>query len=174
MSLNLHDIVRPAITFNKADSGFTVFRSVGQVNNRGVITAIYERYDGFKGQFQSEGDSALYHADLGTQSTVIRKLYLYAPDNISDRVWSVYRNQSRSGDFIRDDKGEYWLVSAVLEDFSQCGWECVRVTLQSVKPSIKDKDGNDLTIDPTPEPEPTPDDPENNSDEENTDNNEGA
>ena len=155
MSLNLHDIVRPAITFNKADNPFIVFRSVGQTNNRGVVTAIYERIDGFKGQFQSEGDSALYHADLGTQSTIIRKLYLYAPDNLKDRVWSVYRNQARSGDYIRDENNQYWLVTAVLEDFSQCGWECVRVTLQNVKPSIKDKDGNDLTVDPIPQDDTT-------------------
>lgn len=148
MSLNLHAIVRPAISMNKADAPFTVFRSVGQKNVRGVLTAIYERYNGYTGQFQSEGDSALYHAELGTQSTIIRKLYLYAPDNLKDRVWSVYRTQSRSGDFIRDQKGQYWSVTAVLEDFSECGWECVRVTLQQVKPTLKDKDGNDLTIDP--------------------------
>lgn len=171
MSINLHDIVRPAITFNKADSGFTVFRSTGQTNTRGVITATYARQDGYKGQFQSEGDSALYHAELGTQSTVIRKLYLYAPDDLKSRVWSVYRTQSRSGDYIRDEKGQYWLVTAVLEDFSECGWECVRVTLQSVKPSIKDAEGKDITIDPVPDTPDTPEDPKNPDDPENQDEN---
>ena len=90
----------------------------------------------------------MYHAELGTESTVIRKIYLYAPDDLNDRVWSVYRTKSRSGDYIRDNKGQFWLVPAVLEDFSEVGWECIRVTLQTVKPEIKDENGNDLTVDP--------------------------
>lgn len=151
MSLNLHAIVRPAINVNKEDLPFTVFRSEGQKNVKGIVTAYYSRQDGYMGQIQSEGDSALYHAELGTQSTVIRKIYLYAPDDLQDRVWSVYRTKSRSGDYIRDNKGQFWLVTAVLEDFSEVGWECIRVTLQTVKPEIKDENGNDLTIDPVTE-----------------------
>ena len=89
MSLNLHAIVRPAINVNKEDLPFTVFRSEGQKNVKGIVTAYYSRQDGYTGQIQSEGDSALYHAELGTQSTVIRKIYLYAPDDLDQRVWSV-------------------------------------------------------------------------------------
>ena len=83
-----------------------------------------------------EGDSALYHADMGTQSTIKRKVYLYAPDDVKTRTWSVYRKESRSGDFLKDTKDDYWLVEAVLEDFSAVGWECLRVTLQQTEPKI--------------------------------------
>ena len=93
MSLNLHAIVRPAINVNKEDLPFTVFRSEGQKNVKGIVTAYYSRQDGYTGQIQSEGDSALYHAELGTESTVIRKIYLYAPDDLNDRVWRVYRTK---------------------------------------------------------------------------------
>ena len=136
MSLNLHDIVRNAITVNKADAPFTVYRSVGQINVDGMIKAEYIEVPGYTGQWQSEGDSALYHAELGTQSTIVRKLYLYAPKDKSSRVWSVYRKNSRSGDYVMDDEGNYWLVTAVLEDFSDVGWECVRVTLQQTPVKI--------------------------------------
>ena len=64
MSLNLHDIVRNAITVNKSDAPFTVYRSVGQVNVDGMIKAEYIEVPGYTGQWQSEGDSALYHAEL--------------------------------------------------------------------------------------------------------------
>lgn len=134
--LNLHAIVRPAINANKPDEAFTVYRSVGQTNVGGVITATYEEVTGYTGQFQSEGDTALYHAELGTQSTITRKLYLYAPDDVDTRVWSVYRKNSRSGDFIKDANNDYWLVTAVIEDFSAVGWECLRVTLQQTPPKI--------------------------------------
>lgn len=144
MSLNLHAIVRPAINMNKQDLPFTVYRSIGQKNVKGVVTAYYSKQVGYMGQIQSEGDSALYHAELGTQSTITRKIYLYAPDDLKTRVWSIYRKQSRSGDFIQDNKGQLWLVTAVLEDFSEVGWESVRVTLQQSEVKILDENGNDL------------------------------
>jgi hypothetical protein len=140
MSLNLHSLVRGVITVNKADSPFTVYRSVGQQNVGGIMTALYIKIEGYTGQWQSEGDSALYHADLGTQSTITRKVYLYAPKDKSSRVWSVYRLNSRSGDYLQDDEGNYWLVTAVLEDFSDVGWECLRVTLQQTAPKITIKE----------------------------------
>jgi uncharacterized protein YnzC (UPF0291/DUF896 family) len=37
-----------------------------------------------------------------------------------------------------------WLVTAVLEDFSEVGWESVRVTLQQSEVKIVDENGNDL------------------------------
>ena len=140
MSLNLHNLVRGVITVNKADSPFTVFRSEGQQNVGGIMTALYTKIEGYTGQWQSEGDSALYHADLGTQSTITRKVYLHAPKDKSSRVWSVYRLNSRSGDYLQDDEGNYWLVTAVLEDFSDVGWECLRVTLQQTAPKITIKE----------------------------------
>lgn len=128
--LNLHGIVRGAINRNKPDAPFTIFRAVGQKNEGGIMVALYRMVEGFTGQWQSEGDAALYHAELGSQSTIQRKLYLYAPADAATRPWAVYRKGSRGGDLIQDDRGDYWLVAAVLEDFSDVGWESLRVTLQ--------------------------------------------
>lgn len=136
MSLNLHDIVRPAITINLDDQPFTLIRSLGQENDEGIITSYYEKLEGFRGNFQSEGDATLDHAELAAQNTIIRKLYLYAPDNKATRAWSIYRPLSRSGDYILDKNGDYWLVVSVLEDFSEAGWECLRIQLQQTPPNI--------------------------------------
>ena len=59
MSLNLHAIVRPAINMNKQDLPFTVYRSIGQMIVRGVVTAYNSKQTGYMGQIQSEGDCAL-------------------------------------------------------------------------------------------------------------------
>lgn len=134
--LNLHHIVRPAINANYPDGDFELFRSTGQSNQNGIVTATYSPAIPIKGNFQSEGDAALAHADMAGQNTIIRRLYVYACDNRGKRPWSVYRPLARSGDYIRDIHGGYWLVTAVLEDFSDVGWECLRVTFQQTTTSI--------------------------------------
>lgn len=136
MSLNLHDIVRPAITVNLADQPFTLIRACDNENTEGIVTSYYEKVQGLYGNFQSEGDATLDHAEMAAQNSIVRRLYLYAPDSQKDRAWSVFRPLSRSGDFILDKNGDYWLVVAVLEDFSEAGWECLRVQLQQTPPNI--------------------------------------
>lgn len=136
MSLNLHDIVRHAITANKADDVFDLFRSAGQEMKDGIMTAVYAAPIRITGQFQSENDAALAHADMAGQNSIIRKLYVYAPDDLKTRPWSIYRPLARSGDYVRDRFGGYWLVTAVTEDFSECGWECLRVTFQQTTKSL--------------------------------------
>lgn len=130
MSLNLHDIVRPAIEANLQDQPFELYRACDLDNEEGIVTSYYEHLTGFKGNFQSEGDATLDHAELAAQNTIIRRLYLYAPDDRAQRAWSIYRPLSRSGDYIKDKNGDLWLVVAVLEDFSEAGWECLRIQLQ--------------------------------------------
>ena len=148
MSMNLHDIVRNAINVNLEDQPFTLIRSCGQMNIDGDIVSYYENVNGLKGNFQSEGDAALDHAQLAAQNTIVRRLYLYAPDDKAKRPWSIYRPLARSGDYILDKNEDYWLVVAVLEDFSEAGWECLRVQLQQTPPSItykpEDESGESL------------------------------
>ena len=130
MSLNLHDIVRPAITANLADQTFTLYRSTGFTFSAGIKTASYEAITGVSGQFQSAGDAQLDHAELAGQNTIIRELYVYASTDRTTRPWSIYRPLARSGDYFLDALGGYWLVTAVVEDFSDAGWEHLRVTFQ--------------------------------------------
>lgn len=149
MSLNLHKIVRGAINFNFADQRLKIFRSLGQENINGVITAIYEPPETILGNFQSEGDTALAHAELAGQNTIIRKLYLSAPPDWKTKPYSLFRPLARTGDFLQDEDGNWWLVTSVLEDFSHAGWESLRCTMQQTEPEIYIK-----------EPDPEPDQPE--------------
>ncbi len=131
MSLNLHHIVRGAITCNYADEEFSLYRSAGQETERGIVRAWYRPPERVLGNFQSEGDAALDHADMAGKNTIIRRLYLYSPKSRKARPWSVYRPLARSGDYIETARGEFWMVLAVLEDFSDAGWECLRCQLQT-------------------------------------------
>ena len=137
MSMNLHDIVRGAITSNLEDEVFTLYRSIGQINNdEGIMTASYSPGETIKGNFQSDSDAALHFSGMTAQNTIIRKLYVYASDDRAGRPWAMYRPLARSGDYVLDKRGDYWFVIAVTEDFSQAGWECLRVQLQQVPPEL--------------------------------------
>lgn len=145
MSLNLHAIVRQAINANYADETFKLYRSVGQKNVGGIVQAYYAPAEEIQGNLQSEGDSALDHANLAGQNTIIRKLYLYASNDRKTRPWAQYRPLARTGDYIEDSKGGYWLITAVLEDFSDAGWECVRCTFEQtpITLNIKEDENDD-------------------------------
>lgn len=136
MSMNLHDIVRGAINVNLEDQSFTLLRSEGSSVVNGVRVAKYVKVEGLKGNFQSEGDAALNFSNNAAQNTIIRRLYLYADSDRATRAWTIYRPLARAGDYVLNDKGEYWQVSAVIEDFSDAGWECLRVTFQQTDPKL--------------------------------------
>lgn len=143
MSLNLHSIVRHAINTNYQDDSFTYYRSLGQENVNGLIKALYAPAETITGNFQSEGDSTLDHANLAGQNSTIRKLYIHASNDRESRPWSLYRPLARSGDYIVDKFGGYWLITAVLEDFSDAGWVCVRCTFQTDTPQLTIKENDD-------------------------------
>lgn len=137
MAMNLHKIVRGAIESNYPDDTLTLYRSVGQVNNdEGICVAGYAPGITIKGNFQPEGDAALHFSNMSAQNSIIRKLYVYATEDRETRPWSLYRPLSRTGDYIQDKRGDYWLVLAVTEDYSNVGWECLRVQLQQVRPEL--------------------------------------
>lgn len=137
MAMNLHKIVRGAIESNYPDDTLTLYRSVGQVNNdEGVCVSGYAPGITIKGNFQSDSDASLHFSGLSAQNTIIRKLYVYATEDRETRPWSLYRPLSRTGDYIQDKRGDYWLVLAVTEDYSNVGWECLRVQLQQVRPEL--------------------------------------
>lgn len=137
MSMNLHQIVRGAITRVHDDQTFSILRSLPSAVVNGVRVSEYEKLDGFTGNFQSEGDAALNYSNNAAQNTIIRRLYLYATDDRATRPWTIYRPLARSGDYVINAKGEYWKVEAVVEDFSDDGWEQLRVTFQQTDPKLK-------------------------------------
>ena len=136
MSMNLHAIVRDAITRVHDDQPFSILRSLPTTVVNGVRVSQYEKIDGFTGNFQSEGDAALSYSNNAAQNTIVRRLYLYATDDRATRPWTIYRPLARSGDYIVNAKSEYWKVEAVVEDFSDDGWELLRVTFQQTEPKL--------------------------------------
>ena len=134
--MNLHDIVRGAINSVHPDQTFSLYRSVGSQVINGVRIAAFQKLDGFTGNFQSEGDAALSFSNNAAQNTITRKLYLYATSDRATRPWTAYRPLARSGDYILNSQGEFWKVDAVVEDFSDDGWEQLRVTLQQTDPEL--------------------------------------
>lgn len=136
MSMNLHAIVRSAINRVHADQPFSIMRSQPTTVVNGVRVSQYEKIDGFTGNFQSEGDAALSYSNNAAQNTIVRRLYLYATDDRATRPWTIYRPLARSGDYVINAKGEYWKVEAVVEDFSDDGWELLRVTFQQTDPKL--------------------------------------
>lgn len=128
MSLNLHNIVRSAINYNKQDTDLILYRASELIFEKGIKTQQYEKIN-IKGSWQSENDSTLNFADMSGKNTTTRKLYIYAENDSEKRPWTLYRPLSRGGDFVQDMDGNFWSVIAVIEDFSDCGWECLRCTL---------------------------------------------
>lgn len=149
--LNLHDIVRRAINQNYADAKLKIYRSIGQENVSGIMTAFYAPAETIRGNFQSEGDSALDHANLAGQNTIIRRLYLFASSDQKQRPWAIYRPLARSGDYVEDSKGGQWLITAVIEDFSDAGWEAVRCTFQTTPQKLNIAENEDESTKPDPE-----------------------
>ncbi|MDL2315507.1 hypothetical protein LJC59_00290 [Desulfovibrio sp. OttesenSCG-928-A18] len=81
-------------------------------------------------QIQSEGATALYHADRVGMEEITRKLYLFSASGLRERVAGIVRPMSRGGDMLQLEDGTWWLVDAVIEDFTRSGWASVRATLQ--------------------------------------------
>ncbi len=145
MAMNLHALVNPIIQALHPNISATLYRSTGQTNVRGEIKATYSEGVPVECQVQSEGTETLAHANLVGMEEVSRRCYLFSKASAADRVASIVRPISRNGDFLLMAPGEEWysgqwfLVTAVIEDFSKAGgtgWMNVRITLQVIPPDL--------------------------------------
>nr|DAO35466.1 MAG TPA: head closure knob [Caudoviricetes sp.] len=144
MPLNLHHIVRGAIRALKPDTRVTLYRSAGyQTDASGYQTRFYLAGVECDAHFQSESGNQLALENNFTEITTTRKVWLYATGDPATRPWSLWRPLARSGDYLVDPNGQYWFVSAVLEDFSDSGWVSVRATLEPDPPEIVTKPETD-------------------------------
>lgn len=139
MSLNLHQIVRGAVTFNNADQTLTLYRSLGTFsrdpatmqNVPNVAAGVSVR-----GQVQSIKSDEIVQTERVSFSETVRKLYLYSTSAPGDRPWGAWRPLSRTGDYVLDANGNYWYVDAVVEDFTDSGWVSLQVILQTTPPAL--------------------------------------
>lgn len=134
--INLHNVVRSTITAVHPDEAVTLYRSIGMTNVKGEIKATYAAGVFIKAQIQSVSDDALYHVNRAGQNDTTRKAYLFAENSTADKPASIVRPISRTGDIVRRADGTYWLVEAMLEDFSHANWVCVRIILQVKAPEL--------------------------------------
>ncbi len=134
--INLHGLVRSAITGLHPDETVTLRQSVGQRNVRGRVTPVYGPAQVVQAQIQSLGQNDLAQREATSNTRIDRKAYLHAPDAALPPQ-GIVRPLSRTGDMLQRADGTWWLVTAMLEDFTASGWVCVGITQQVDGPDLR-------------------------------------
>lgn len=143
--MNLHKIVRGAISSVTADETVSLWRSKGrtaeefETDDEGNQVLSYEVIRDQRAQIQPESDSSLYFSGNVAQNSVTRRCYLFADEPMGKRPFTNYRPLARSGDYVERNDGTAWLVTAVTDDYGAQGWVSVRLTLQDVRPAFMDR-----------------------------------
>lgn len=133
--INLHALVRSAITALHPDEVVILRQSVGQTNARGRITPRYGPARTVSAQIQSLGQNELAHAEQVSSTRIDRKAYLHAP-NPALPPQGIVRPFARNGDMLQRPDGTWWLITAMIEDFTASGWVCVGITQQVRGPDL--------------------------------------
>ena len=133
--VNLHDVVRGLITSIHPDENCILYQANGQINNRGVITAIYLEPQEIKANIQPLDAQALKHLERVNDTKASEQIFVYS--NLDMPVNGIQRMPIlRSGDFIKRQDGTYWLITNVLEDWSWDGWCNAGITQQIEPPDF--------------------------------------
>lgn len=141
LGLNLHELVRGAITTVKPDESVLLYKAVGQTNLDGEVKPSYNPAMSIKAQFQPNESNRLMHAEKTGVTTITEQVFLYSDTTLP--VAGVERSPiARTGDMINRN-GEWWLITAVLEDFSAIGWINVEVTQQLTPPDFSGSNWGD-------------------------------
>lgn len=132
--MNLHDLVRGAIPPLHPDESVLLVQSTGSLNVRGVVTPQYADAVQVRAQVQSMGNDDLKAMNDTARTEVQRRAYLYSATPAGLVPQGIVRPLARGGDLLRRADGTWWLVAAMMEDFSASGWVCVRIVQQIVAP----------------------------------------
>lgn len=137
MTLNLHSIVRTAITANFADETIQLVRSAGSINVKGRIQANYYPALTLKAQVQTLNGDDLQVIGETERTERDRKFYIMAsPSMGAVPAGQVRVRVARTGDFIyRPAYSTFWKIYNVAEDFSPAGWVQVLASEQTEVPS---------------------------------------
>ena len=135
MSLNLHDIVRGAVTSVLNDEDVYLVQSIRQVSDWGRVTAKYAPALLVRAQVQTlSGDDLTVLAET-ERTERDRKFYLYSATASGQTPAGNVRILGRTGDFLYRIKAKtWWLVYNVTEDFTSAGWVCVLASAQQEVP----------------------------------------
>lgn len=125
--MNLHALVRGAITAINPDVTGRVYVSTGQTTGAsGKRTAAYNRIDGVAMQIQPlslDDVGKLQHMDGLNPEAVLRAVYINGAPKGVDRV------EMKGGDILYFND-HFWLVVGVLEPWDSAGWSKVGVAKQ--------------------------------------------
>lgn len=135
--LNLHSIVRTAITANYADESIMLVRSTGHTTYKGRSTATYATPVTLKAQIQTLSGDDLQVIGETERTERDRKFYLYASAGVASvPAGQVRVKGARTGDYIyRVAFDTWWKIYNVAEDFSPAGWVQVLASEQVSVPA---------------------------------------
>lgn len=130
--MNLHNIVRSAITTVNPDEQITLYKAIGQENVKGSVIPKYADPLIVSSQWQPLDADRLAQLEMVNQTVSAEQVFLYSDK--SQPISGISRTPiARTGDFLKRG-GSWYLVTAVLEDWSNVGWINVEVTLQTRPP----------------------------------------
>lgn len=125
--MNLHRIVRGAITRVNPDINGDVYVSTGSNIVRGIKTPTFARLPTQRLQVQEMNYKELAHLNALNVAGGMSKLYAYG------QLAAVSRPNGLGGDLVRI-RGEWWAVQHVLEWWGN--WCCVSITRQLDAPTL--------------------------------------
>ena len=138
--INLHDVVRSAITAIHPDENCILYQSIGQRNIKSKTRPVYAAPKNVKANFQPLDAEALKHVEALSVTGVDEQVFLYSGEPTP--VTGQQRIPTRTGDFIR--RGDtFWLVTAVFEDWTWDGWANVGVHRQVTPPDFSASEWSD-------------------------------
>lgn len=142
LGINLHGIVRGAISSLHPDIAATLYQSTGQagVSPGGSPLPVYAPGVGITAQKQSASPATLLHRDRVSETEQTYTFSLFSSPDPAKKVTGIYRPLSRGGDIFQLADGSWWLVDELLEDFSLSGWVSILATLQVIPPDFSNSD----------------------------------
>ncbi|MDR1039259.1 MAG: hypothetical protein LBR80_03670 [Deltaproteobacteria bacterium] len=130
--MNLHALARGLVSLVQKEETVELVRCTGQDMVGGKAVPRYAPPVAVRARVQSEKEDMQQFKDETLSTVWTRKFYFDGTP--ADFPRGIDRPGGKGGDMIRTGDGTWWLVTAVLEDFSGAGWVSVRGTRQTEGP----------------------------------------
>ena len=132
--INLHHVVRGAITTVHPDETILWYQNKGAANVGGILKPSYAEPLPLVAQVQSESDASLMHANRADMNTETIKVYLYW--DAQTNPLNLDRFTAKGGDIFKRADGTFWLVTALTDNFADVGWVSCRAVRQVNPPEV--------------------------------------
>ena len=132
--INLHHVVRGAITTVHPDETILWYQNKGAANVGGILKPSYAEPLALVAQVQSESDASLMHANRADMNTETIKVYLYW--DAQTNPLNLDRFTAKGGDIFKRADGTFWLVTALTDNFADVGWVSCRAVRQVNPPEV--------------------------------------